>query len=328
MSAPPDVDYRDTARRPAWDALPAAVQAEVAALVGSPVVAAGPVATSGFSGSYAGSVRCTDGTRVFVKAGSPDQPFTVAALEQEATVLGRLPHGIPAPQLVGFGSADGWSVLVLSVVEGWMPGQPWTRADIDAVHATCLTLAERATPAPAGLRGASVAQSMAADATIVAGGRALAEGRFTLPDGMPGWVLRRQEPLGRLVLGAAALMGGETLSHGDVRPDNLLVDASGTAVVLDWNWVGSGPGWVDLVGLLPMIAWQGFDVASLVRESPLTRDADPDALDGFLACIAVYMMDGFRRPPPPGCTPALRRHQALMAHMFLDLLRTRHGWDR
>ena len=328
MPAPPDVDYRNTARRPGWDALPAAVRAEVEALVGSPVVAADPVATSGFSGSYAGAVRCADGTRVFVKAGSPDQPFTVAALEQEANVLSRLPHGIPAPELVGFGSVDGWSVLVLGVVEGRMPGQPWTRADIDAVHATCLTLAERATPAPPGLRRASVAQSMAADATIAADGRALADGRFALPDGMPGWVLGRQERLGWLVLGAAALLGGETLSHGDVRPDNLLVDAGGAAVVIDWNWVGSGPAWVDLVGLLPMIAWQGFDVARLVRESPLTRDADPDAVDGFLACIAFYMMDGFRRPPPPGCTPALRRHQELMAHMFLELLRARNGWDR
>lgn len=325
---PGDVDYRNTARRPPWSALPEAVRAEVAGLTGSPVVTAARPVSSGFTGAYAGTVRCADGSRVFVKAGGPDQPFVVAALAQEARVLRLLPHGIPAPAVVGAGSVSGWSVLVLEVIKGRMPGQPWTADDIDSVHAACVALAERATPVPEGLGGASVGQSMSRDGAILAAGQALDAGHFELPDGMPAWVLDRKEALGRLVLGAGDRIRGDTLSHGDIRPDNLLIDRCGRALVLDWNWVGAGPAWADFVGLLPMMGWQGHDVARLVAQSPLTREADPDAVDGFVACVAVFMMDSFRKEPPPGCTPALRRHQALMARMFLEFLRSRRGWNR
>ena len=50
------------------------------------------------------------------------------------------------------------------------------------------------------------------------------------------------------------------------------------------------------------------------------------SVDCYLATIAAYMLGGYRRKPPPGCTPALRRHQLLMAHVFLELLRRRRRW--
>lgn len=327
MSTVPDVDYRATSQRPSWAMLPAGVREEVASLVGSRVVAADPVVTSGFTGSYAGSVRFADGSRAFVKAGGPDMPHVVDALAREARVLRALPPGIPAPGLIAASGTLGWSVLVLDVVDGRMPGQPWTAADIDAAHDACHTLAELATPCPTELAGNSVAQDMACDEGILGVGLAMGEGRFELPPGMPAWVLRRQEDLGELVLDASNHLSGGTLSHGDVRPDNLLVDGAGKAWVVDWNWVGVGPAWVDLVGLAPMMAWQGVEVDGLIETSPLTRDADQLGIDGFLAVIAAYMMSGLDEPPPPGCTPALRRHQRLMAHMFLDFLRRRRGWE-
>jgi hypothetical protein len=49
-------------------------------------------------------------------------------------------------------------------------------------------------------------------------------------------------------------------------------------------------------------------------------------VDAYLATIAAYMLGGYRDDPPPGCTPALRRHQLFMAHLFLDYLRRRRGW--
>jgi len=305
MSTVPDVDYRATSNRPAW--------------VGADV-------TSGFTGSYAGSVRCTDGSRAFVKAAGPDLPFVVAALSQEATVLGILPPGIPAPSLIGSAEAQGWSILVLGVIEGTMPGQPWTAAEIDAVHKACLTVVELTTPCPDELRWPSVGEGMAKDAKVLDVGRAMAAERFELPLGMPAWVLGRQREITTLTLGAEDHLVGNTLCHGDIRPDNLLVDASAKAWVVDWNWVGAGPAWVDLVGLLPMMSWQGNDVDELLATSPLTREADPEGIDGFVAVIAAYMMSGLDAEPPPGCTPALRQHQRLMAHMFLEFLRRRRGW--
>jgi len=145
---------------------------------------------------------------------------------------------------------------------------------------------------------------------------------------MPPWPLQRQREVGTLVLAAGGRLGGETLTHGDLRPDNILVDAAGKAWVLDWNWVGRGPAWMDLVGLLPMMWWHGIDTGSLVRDCVLTRDADPEAVDSFLACIVAYMVSALDRPPPPGCTPALREHQRLMAHLFLGFLGARRGWAR
>lgn len=326
MSSVPDVDYRATSKRPTWTSLPAAVRAEVSRLAGSPVVRADPVVTSGFTGSYAGSVRCADGSRVFVKAGGPDMPFVVSALAREGVVLRMLPPGIPAPRLIGAGESDGWSVIVLGVIDGRMPGQPWTSGDVEAVHRACLTVAELTTPCPDGMRWQSVAASMAGDEKILAVGRAMVQGRFGPPLGMPQWLRARQPEIAALILEAGDHPDGDTLSHGDIRPDNLLVDAAGKAWVVDWNWVGVGPAWLDLVGMLPMMRWHGLDVDELVATSSLTRGADRDGIDGFLAVIAAYMMSGLDEAPPPGCTPALRRHQRLMAHLFLELLRHRRDW--
>ncbi|MDQ6715447.1 MAG: phosphotransferase, partial [Actinomycetota bacterium] len=251
-------------------------------------------------------------------------PYVVAALAQEAGVLASLPRGIPAPGLVGFDSVDGWSVLVLEVVVGRMPGQPWTQADIDAAHDTCRVVAELGTPTTLGSR--DYAHRISTDPDILRVATAMSDRSFAGGRELPSWLPRHQTRVGELVLGAGGRFEGDTLSHGDLRPDNLLVEPAGRVVVVDWNWVGRAAAWLDWVGLLPMMAWQGVDTGPLVAESPLTRDVDPEAVDAFLACIAVYMVEGYPRTPPPGCTTALRRHQLLMAHMFLELLRGRRGW--
>ena len=111
-----------------------------------------------------------------------------------------------------------------------------------------------------------------------------------------------------------------------MRPDNLLVDRSGRVRLLDWNWLCTGPAWVDLVGLMPLMALDGIDTGALMSRSPLTRDADPEHVDAFLAAVTVYMAGNLDAPPPPGCTPALRHHQHLMAGAFLAMLADRRGW--
>jgi hypothetical protein len=74
------------------------------------------------------------------------------------------------------------------------------------------------------------------------------------------------------------------------------------------------------------MAWQGVDVEALMARSPLFTGADPEEVDAFLAVIAVYMLSSLDAPPPPGCTPALRQHQHLMARAFLAMLGQRRGW--
>lgn len=330
MDATDFVDYHATSLRPPWSALPEEVRSAVARIAGSAVVAAAPAVTSGFTGSYAGEVSCADGHRVFVKAGGPDMPHVVSALAQEAQVLARLPHGIPAPTLVGAAGVDGWSLLVLEVIEGRMPGQPWTPGDALSAHRACCTIADLSTPVPAGLGTPSVAAEMARDGAIGSTVRAMLEGTFVVTEAMPTGLTTWAGPLAQLALRVIEdtdLLAGETLTHGDLRPDNLLVDPRGVVWVVDWNGVGVGPAWVDLVGLLPMMAAQGIDAAAIRATSPLTRGADPDAVDGYLAVIACYMLTGLDTPPPPGCTPALRRHQRLMARLFLDFVARHRGWS-
>lgn len=333
MDTRPTVDYRATSARPAWADLPEAVQHEVGRIAGSAVVSAAPAVTSGFTGSYAGEVTCADGRGVFVKAGGPDMPHVVSALAQEAHVLAHLPRGIPAPTLVGATGAagcDGWNVLLLEVIDGRMPGQPWTPADVASAHRACRTLAELTTPVPAGLETPSVALEMARDVAVLATVQALDAGTFVVTPAMPAGLRSWAGRLARLARGVMEdtdLLAGETLTHGDLRPDNLLVDRHGTTWVVDWNWVGVGPAWVDLVGLLPMMAAHGIDTAEILTTSPLTRGADPAAVDGYLAVIACYMLTGLDAPPPPGCTPALRAHQGLMARLFVDLVARHRRWS-
>jgi len=320
---PPVVDYTVTSRRPAWPSLPGAVHEAVGRLAGATVQHAEPPVGSGFTGAYAGRVTVGDGRQVFVKAGSPVQPHVVGALAQEANVLERLPTGIPAPALVGFEAVDGWSVLVLGVVRGRMPGAPWTPEDADTVHRACLAVAELGTPSLLG--EPDLGQQLGSDPDILAAARVLVDCRDALSPRLPFWLERRRVEVGQLALGAAGRFDGETLCHGDVRPDNLLVDGRG-ATFVDWNWVGSAVAWMDWVGLLPLMAAQDVDTERLLASSPLTRHADPDGIDAFVATIAVYMLDGFERELPPGCTPQLRQHQLLMAHVFLEFLCRRRGW--
>ena len=77
---------------------------------------------------------------------------------------------------------------------------------------------------------------------------------------------------------------------------------------------------------MPLMALDGLDTGALMSGSPLTRDADPEHVDAFLAAVTVYMAGNLDAPPPPGCTPALRHHQHHMAGAFLAMLADRRGW--
>src|SRR5436190_24367098 len=82
------------------------------------------------------------GGRAFAKAGGAGPAARRRCPRARSTDPRGAPYGMPAPRLVGFAAVDGWSVLVLAVVAGRLPGQPWTPDEVDAVHRACLTMAE------------------------------------------------------------------------------------------------------------------------------------------------------------------------------------------
>jgi hypothetical protein len=328
MSGAPDVDYTATSLRPAWSALPEEIRHALVVALGSEITEAAPPVSSGFTGGFAGCLKLADGRRVFAKA-SDDTQHSYRAYEREAEVVPQLPPAVRVPAIVATAYAtDGehkWFAVASEWVPGRMPGVPWTADDFALVTATCERIAEVMDPSP--LDGLQTFLSVLLDdespllipAQIMAGDR-------PLPTGLQPWARAVVPELADLLQLAPEAFAGTAATHGDLRPDNLLIDDGGTCWTVDWNWLGLGPRWMDWVGLLPVAQHHGIDTAAAIRSSPLTADVPPDHLDCFAAFVAAYMLNLADEPPPFGCTQALREHQRFYAWTFLDWLAVRRGW--
>ncbi|MEV0790708.1 phosphotransferase [Kribbella sp. NPDC050459] len=332
MSRAPDVDYSATSLRPSWDSLPPALHEALAVALGTEITSVAKPVSSGFTGGFAARATLADGRHVFIKA-APEGMHAYEAYQREAEVVPQLPPSVRAPAIVttahtpnpaGFAGGDGprWFAVVSEWVEGRMPGTPWTVEDFGRVTAACEQMAEVLRPSP--LSGLSVFAELVGDdvgvpAQILAGER-------EMPTRLQSWLPRVLPELAELVTLAPEALSGDSATHSDLRPDNLLIDDAGTCWTVDWNWLTLGPRWVDWVGLLPIAQHHGIDTFTAVTRSPLTADVPKDHLDCLVAVIAAYMMKNTDAPPPPGCTPALRDHQRLSAWTFLDWLAVRRGW--
>jgi aminoglycoside phosphotransferase (APT) family kinase protein len=303
-----------------WEALPPDVRRGVEDVLGSSVVHARSQ-PGGFSPGSADRVRTRDGRRAFVKAvGSRPNPDSPALHRAEARVAGWLPAQLPVPALLGAVEVDDWVAVVLADVDGSVPALPWRVDDLDAVLAALSDLAVRATPCPVpelpDSRTAFAAELHGFDR--LAADRAGSAGLPALPDLdlLREWASR----------GTAAL-SGDTLVHGDLRADNVLVTAGG-AVLVDWPWASRGPAWLDTVLLLIEVErCGGHDVDVLLATLPQTREVDPDDVTGVLAGFAGYFLDTARRPPPPGL-PTVREFQRVQGVALLEWVRDRVSGGR
>lgn len=321
---PRELDYRRTADRPTFADLPAEVRARLAELAGGAVVADPPV-RSGFTRAYAGRLSLADGRAVFAKAADTSAPHARVAIERESAVLAHLAGRATAPHLVGSAAVDEWRLIVMEAVDGDMPGMPWTTAAADAVHRACLAAAEVPADDVVALTADLLAVDLGSDPVALMTLETLAGG----VDPWPGWLTpptaEQRIELAGLARHAATALAGTQVVHGDLRPDNLVVDRTGTARMVDWNWVSRGPAWVDFVGLWPLMAHHGLDVTSW-QGSPLLVGVDPDAVDAFLAVVVGLMVDKARGDDSSPSLAVLRAHQRFTAHTFLALLASRRGW--
>lgn len=322
---PLEPDYRRTAARPAFTDLPPAVRERLAGLAGGSVAVAEPPVTSGFTRAYAGRLQLADGRTVFAKAADPTAPHARGAIERESTVLARLDGRATAPRLVGAAQVDEWRLIVMEAVAGHMPGMPWSPADAEAVHQACLTAAAVPTDVARQVTDDRLADQLGSDPTTLQVLQALAEGTDRWPAWLPELAPARRSELAALARCAGADLGGDRVVHGDLRPDNLVVDRSGRASMVDWNWVSRGPAWVDFVGLWPLMAHHGLDVRHWLG-SPLLEGVAAEAVDAFLAAVTGLMVASSRDDDSTPGLALLRTHQRFTAHTFLRLLRTRRGW--
>jgi aminoglycoside phosphotransferase (APT) family kinase protein len=298
-----------------WPDLPASVRGRVEQIIGGPVVEARSQA-GGFSPGTADRVRTADGRRAFVKAVTPAVNERSAALaRQEILITAAMPESAPVPRsLGGFDDGD-WVVLILEDIEGVEPRTPWVESEIDAAVAALGELAAALTPAPA-VKVPRVTELLAEDFT---GWDRIAADP---PADLEPWLAARLEDLSAAAArGLTALEAGDTLTHGDIRSDNMLVRPDGRIMIVDWPWGAVGPAWLDRMLLAVNVAVHGGDADRIVA------DLDQRLVTDVLTGLAGMFRDGYRQPPPPG-VPTLRAFMKFQCEGMLRWLRARQSETR
>ncbi|NUT33330.1 MAG: phosphotransferase [Hamadaea sp.] len=289
-----------------WPDLPAHVQQTIEDALGAAVVGA-ENREGGFSPALASVLTLADGRRVFAKAVDAERSeFSVDALRREAKILAALPPSLPASKLIWFGEYASWTILILEAVDGHTPAQPWQPAELARFLDAATLLADSLTPTPIDL----VPLGDDVDA-------------FTNWEKLPDHPHAAE--LAALEADWATAVAGNSLLHGDLRADNFLLTADGF-VVVDWPAACVGAPWVDLVLGLPSVAMHGGgDPEALWAAHPLSRRADPAAVDVVLAGIAGFFVARSLEPPVP-LLPTIREFQRVQGEITLAWLACRRGW--
>lgn len=262
----------------------------------------------GFSPGSADRVITDRGRRAFVKAVAATINARSAELaRQEMRITALLPEAAPAPRLIeGFEDGE-WVVLVFEDVEGAHPRTPWVESEIDAAVTALAELARLTTPAPPGL-------PRAADEFA---GNFEGWDRITAdpPADLDPW-LRDHLPELRAASARTIdrLRTGDTLTHCDVRADNMLVRPDGRLVIVDWPWASAGPDWWDRVILAANVWVHGGDPVRVIE------GIDRRIVTDSFAAFAGMFFDICRLPPPPGI-PTVRAFQRWQADALLPWLK-------
>lgn len=304
-----------------WHDLPRPVRSRIAELAGDQV-SSETSATSGFSPGFAAVLETGDGREVFVKAVSAEQnPQAPELARREIVVAAALPPEVPAPRLLWSHDDGTWVILGFQAVDGQSPEQPWRRADLDRVLAAVAELAAARPLVPNGLL--PVTQTMADEFRSwrrIAGAPAGADTQSACFGERGTWVQAHLDQLADWESGWSVAGAGTALVHGDVRADNVLLDAADTWLV-DWPHAALGAPWLDLAFLLPSVEMQGGgDADALFWAQPVAAGVEPHALRSVLAALAGHFANASAQPAPIG-VPNLRRFQRAQAVVALDWLR-------
>jgi aminoglycoside phosphotransferase (APT) family kinase protein len=301
--------------RPTWGELPADVRAGVERLLGDTVIDA-VTQPGGYSPGSADRVLLASGRRAFIKAASAEtNHVTVKLHRDEAAITAALPAQVPAPKLLGMYDDGTWVALVLSDVVGVHPREPWLAQDLAAVLDALADMAPITVPAGVALPRYETALS----GDFKGWERLIADPSDTLRP----WAAARLELLAEMAARGTAASAGNSLVHGDLRADSILLTASGP-VLIDWPWACVGALWVDALGVLASAKTydHAFDAESwLAGHRIFTAVPDSDVND-VLAGLAGYFADVSRRPASPGM-PSLRAFQALQGDAVLTWLARR-----
>ncbi|MCW2759787.1 MAG: hypothetical protein JWO46_3533 [Nocardioidaceae bacterium] len=302
------VPHGRTARRLAWRFLPPQLRHEVERRLGSPVVDA-VSRDAGFTPGFASVLTGEDGSQVFVKAANMQAQADFArAYLAAATKIAALPEGVPAPRLLWIHEDESWVALGFEVIDGRPPKRPWRPTELERALDLAELIADATDPVPLELGLRPILEDVPG----------LATAWERVPDGP-----HRAEALALAT--AYAALPATAFCHSDLRDDNVLLTAD-AAYAVDWNWPALAQPWQDTVDLLVSAYGDGLDVEAIVAERRLTRDVDPDHIDGWLAALCGYMEEMCARPAPSS-SPYLRVHGRWYAEALWGWLSERRGWD-
>lgn len=313
---------RGVEEKPLWSSVPEGVRERVGEIAGARVTR-GERVWGGYGPTPTFRLRLADGSRLFVKATSPDSDdFPVRALEREERNYRELAPFIAAwsPTFHGAFRLEGWHVLVLDDV-GPKSIPPWTP-----------TTAKRAAHGLAGFHASTRGQELPAwlarpwgylgsldwdrveartEGFAHVGRLAGAE-----EDSAVDWLRRARDILNERLKQWERWAKRGVLLHDDVRSDNLRL--RGTRLILfDWPHARVGPPEFDLAQFAQSVAVDGGPRPDDVTCWYVERgEVDAEALDGSIAWWAAFFADSAWRPDVPGL-PRLRSFQRQQLRVLL-----------
>ena len=301
-----------------WAKVPAAVKAWAAALGGGEPTQVRDL-HGGFSPGAAAWLECPRGA-VFVKAvGEELNPESPALHRREAVVSGALPALPHFPVLLDVYDDGGWVALAFDAIEGRVPRHPWDRTELDAVVTALEEVHDALTPSPA----AHLETAQRFFQHFFGGWAALAAADDT--PGLDPWCRANLPRLAELEASWPEAIDGQTLVHGDIRSDNILIGPAGP-VFVDWPHAAVGNPVFDLVAWASSVVLEGGPLPEeLLAAHRPSRSADPDVVSVLLAAVSGFFVSHSLRSPPPGL-PTLRPFQTAQGEVALAWLRRRTAW--
>lgn len=264
-------------------------------------------------GGFTSGLVCVIDTAVgsyFIKAmHESSSQASLELIREERLVLSRTKQSYPIPSLMHTVEQSGWIVLVNEAVSGVPLDERTDEAGLIAAMDALVVVRERFVAQEDSLpRVAARYEGLLSYAPQMLHRRPELAGTMSLAE-----VIARSE---RAVAAASA---GDELVHGDLRPDNVLVEASGRAWLVDWAWGCRGQVWADAVtlmcaarGVRPERRW------TLLTEHRVCEHATFEILHGYVDAIAAMYDWTSQQPAPPG-VPGLRPWQQEQARLAIDL---------
>lgn len=270
-------------RRISWRTLPSSVSTGIDDLLQGTVTTA-TSQPGGFSDGLAARLELSDGRRAFVKSvDTAAAPGVGRFHRREIAVAGGLPSGAPVPRLLGSYDDGQWVALVFEDIDGVLPAQPWRQTELERVLNALTDLAGQLTPAPR-LDVPLPAPRLGGWERLTHSPPALAKLTTVAPGAADDLDLHLS-----LEARLDEAIAGETLTHGDLYPFNVLL-AGDHVVFVDWPHAWTGPAHADLVMLLGSVALSGIDPEPFAAGHPLLTGVAPEAVDVVISAQAGFLL--------------------------------------